>query len=101
MVFLFSGNKKPDKNETNKMNVEKVYVETLVKFLVTGGMRPVSIVWKDGNRYEIDRVKFIERAPSTVGGLAPMRYVCVINGLERSLYYESDRKIWFVERRTP
>ena len=80
------------------MRYEKIYVETLAKFAAGGGMRPVCIVWEDGARFDIDKVRFIERAPSRVGSVMPVRYTCMIGGRERYLYFESDSERWFVER---
>ena len=50
----------------NGMEYEKVYVEVVAKFPAGGGMRPLYLVWEDGRKYEVDRVKFAERAPARV-----------------------------------
>lgn len=81
------------------MRYEKVYVETVVKFLSDGGMRPLEIVWASGERFLIDRVKFIERAPSKTGTLIAKRYTVIIGGLEKYLYFEENNERWFVERK--
>lgn len=81
------------------MSYEKVFVEVVVKFFQDGGMRPLEIRWIDGERYLIDRVKYVERAPSRAGSLIAKRYTVIINGLERYLYYQEDNEKWFVEKR--
>lgn len=80
------------------MEYEKVYVETIVRFAADGGMRPLYIVWEDGGKYKIDRVKFAARAPARVPSVLPLRYTCMIGGRERYLYFEEERRRWFVER---
>ena len=80
------------------MGYEKVYVETIVRFAADGGMRPLCIVWEDGRKYKIDRVKFAERAPARVSSVLPVRYTCLFGGRERCLYFEEAEKRWFVER---
>lgn len=80
------------------MEYEKVYVETVVRFPVGGGMRPLCIVWEDGRKYPIDHVKFAERAPARVSSVLPLRFTCMISGRERYLYYEEAERRWFVER---
>lgn len=81
------------------MRYEKVYVQITAKFLEEGGIRPVEIVWRDGKRYFIDKVRFIDRAPSRVGGLNTKRYTVTIYGKERYLYYDKNVERWFVEKK--
>ncbi len=81
------------------MLYEKVYVAVITKFFSEGGMRPLQIIWLDGRKYDVDKVKFIERAPSKVGGFLTKRYTVVINGFERQLFYEKEIERWFIERK--
>jgi hypothetical protein len=81
------------------MRYEKEYVVVYAKFIKEGGVRPLEIVWADGKRYVIDKVKFIERAPSRVGGVGVKRFVVIVEGFEKHLYYEKDGERWFVERK--
>ena len=96
-VFLYVYIKK-SKKQTNRVRYEKVYIETVVKFLATGGMRPQFVIWTDGSKYQIDKVKSIMRAPAQTGGLLTDRYVCLLGDKERNLYFEKDQLKWFVER---
>lgn len=60
-------------------------------------MRPVELIWKDGKKYEIERVRFIERTPAHVEGLLPVRYTCIVGGREKFIYFEPNEMRWFVE----
>lgn len=81
------------------MLYEKIYVGVLVKFLADGGMRPLEIIWIDGQKFQIDRVKFIERAPSKVGALITRRYTVIVEGFEKRLYFDERAERWFIERK--
>ncbi|MCR5404090.1 MAG: hypothetical protein K6E91_09800 [Butyrivibrio sp.] len=77
----------------------KVYVETIVKFTDEGIVRPLSIEWEDGTRYEISRVKDCVPGASRRAGGAGIMYTCIVDGKEIHLYYEdcpSGAK-WFLE----
>lgn len=80
------------------MEYERVNVETVVRFAKDGGMRPLYIVWEDGRTYEIERIRFIERAPARVSAVLPVRFTCVMGGTDKYLYYEAGSQRWFVER---
>ena len=79
------------------MTYQKVNVEVAVNFLKEGGMRPMWIIWGDGRKFFIDRIKFIDRASARVGSVLPVRYTCIVEGREKRLYYEPDNMRWFVE----
>ena len=81
------------------MRYERVYLDITARFLKEGGIRPLEIIWTDGKRYIIDKIKFIERTPSKAGGTLPYRYTVIIGGLERYLYYEDHAERWFVEKK--
>ncbi|MBQ3115460.1 MAG: hypothetical protein IJC07_00350 [Clostridia bacterium] len=81
------------------MRYEKVFVQVTAKFSVEGGMTPLEILWRDGKRYVIDKVKFTDRAPSKVGGMVTKRYTVLIGGQERYLYFDKYTERWFVEKR--
>ncbi len=81
------------------MRYEKVYIEVTVKFLSDGGMRPLEMVWTTGERFRIDRVKYIDNIPSKVGSLSSRRFTVIISGLEKHLYFEELKERWFVEKR--
>lgn len=81
------------------MRLYKVYVEVIVKFLLDGGMRPLEIVWTDGQRFTVDRVKYIDNVPSKVGALSSRRFTVIIHGREKYLYFEEMKERWFVEKK--
>ena len=77
----------------------KVYVETVVDFSDEGIIRPLSIVWEDGKKYEITRVLHCERGASRRAGGAGLVYTCIVDGKEIHLYFEdaSGGAKWFLE----
>ena len=75
----------------------KVYVDVVVYFTREGQVRPLSFLWEDGSRYEIDKIKSIKRAASMKAGGRGVLYKCMIRGRESNLYYEGNNK-WFMER---
>jgi len=84
--------------ETEKSNT-KVYVEVNAVFTEDGELMPVSFIWEDGHKYVIDRVKTRQRCASRKAGGAGIRYTCMVEGRECSLFYEENYR-WFMERRT-
>lgn len=79
------------------MGYKKVCVEVTAKFMREGGVRPLSLLWYDGRRFEVDKVKSVERVPARVGAVLPIRFTCIILGQERWLYLEPEKMRWFVE----
>ncbi|MBR7186600.1 MAG: hypothetical protein IKD43_03855 [Clostridia bacterium] len=79
------------------MQYEKVCVEIEAKFLKEGGVRPAAILWENGAKYPVERVKFIERAPARVSAILPVRFTCIIGGKEKFLWFEPELMRWFVE----
>jgi len=79
------------------MESAKVYVPVTVDYAADGGLTPVSFVWEDGTRYEIDRVLDVRRAASLKAGGMGTRYTCRVRGKQTFLYLEEDR--WFMERK--
>ena len=80
------------------MYYEKIFVKVIAEFNSVGGMRPTVIVWEDGERFNIDKVKFIERAPCKSGGVLPIRFTVQVSGQTKFLYYERAKERFFVER---
>ena len=82
------------------------YVEVMVSFAADGTMLPRYLVWEDGRRYEIDRIKAIQPAPALKAGGQGDRYTVLIDGHERFLFFEHNADYgseklgkWFVERK--
>ena len=80
------------------MRYVKIFVEVIAKFSPSGGIRPLEIVWSDGTRYSVDRVKFVDRAPSRVGSLINKRFTVTVCGQQKYLYYVESEERWFVEK---
>jgi hypothetical protein len=81
--------------ETRRKTYVKVYSVTDEE----GKTLPVAVVWRDGRRYEIDRVLEARQAHSLKVGGAGMRYYVQIGGRRTYLFYEGPR--WFVEEIVP
>ncbi|MCR5502986.1 MAG: hypothetical protein K6F53_08250 [Lachnospiraceae bacterium] len=74
----------------------KVYVDVDATFTSDGGLLPRSLVWEDGRRYTIDRIRKIERCASRRAGGAGIMYTCLVSGREIHLFYEENMR-WFLE----
>lgn len=61
----------------------------------SGQIVPLSIIWNDGRKFDVDRVLEIKKAASTKGGGMGLRYTCKILGKEKFLWL--DGYVWFVE----
>lgn len=72
---------------------EKRYVAVDVRFSEDGRLRPLQIIFDKGQVYQIDKIKDVSRRAADVGGVGD-RYTCIIQGQERSLWFEDGR--WFV-----
>lgn len=79
-----------------EQEVVKKYVQVVAAFSPEGKLLPLCVVWEDGRKFEIDRVKQCVRAASRKAGGVGLRYTCMIRGKEAVLYYEENYK-WFVE----
>ena len=75
----------------------KVYVTMNLQVKPDGGIVPRSIIWEDGNRYKVDRVRCVTRAAAQkVGGFGD-RYSLVIEGKERYFFCDPEDGRWFTE----
>lgn len=73
----------------------KVFVEVTAKFDTEGKITPLSLLWEDGTRYEINRVLDARRAASLKAGGIGIRYTVIIGSKQCYLYFEEPK--WFVE----
>ena len=75
----------------------KVFIEVVALHRTDGGIKPLSIIWEDGRKYEVDRIIDIcQAAAGKIGGQG-MRYTCSIHGKRVELF--DDRGRWFMEAR--
>lgn len=79
-----------------EQEVIKKYVQVVAAFSPEGRLIPLCIIWEDGRKFEVDKVKKCVRAASRKAGGVGLRYTCMIHGREAILYYEENYK-WFVE----
>ena len=66
--------------------MKKVYVDILANYTKDGQVIPITILWEDGNRYQIDKVLDVCRAASLKVGGVGLRYKCRIMGKEKFLF---------------
>ena len=81
--------------ENDKMRYEKIYVSVNINVDEQGDIRPLSLSLPNGDRYEIDRLRYKTPAASLKVGGRGIRYTVVIGGREKYLFEENGR--WFVE----
>ena len=84
----------------------KTYVDVLVDFDTEGNMRPKQILWKDGRKYDIDKVLDVRPAASLKVGGQGDRFTIIVCGRQSYLWFERNAAIsgcklgrWFVERK--
>ena len=75
----------------------RAYVKVVVEVSTEGRVRPLSVEWEDGRRFEVDRLLDVRRAAATKAGGQGMRYTVRILGRETYLFEDEGR--WFVEAR--
>jgi len=78
--------------------MRKVFVDVVVKYKKDGQKLPMTVIWEDGRKYDIDKVLDITRSASLKAGGQGMRYKCRIKGWETFLWFEEGK--WFVEAKT-
>lgn len=79
----------------------KVYVDVNEDRLKDGRLQPLSFVWEDGVRYEIDKTTDVRQAASLKAGGMGLRYTVKVRNRETYLFLEEDNggTKWFMERR--
>ena len=74
----------------------KIYVDVVAEFSCDGRLRPKYLIWEDDQKYEIDKVKKIERCAARKGAGAGILYLCIVCGRPIRLFYEENYR-WFLE----
>lgn len=82
------------KNFANTMFMRKD-VCVIAKMNENGFVTPLTIVWSDGKKYEIDKVVDVRKKASLKGGGMGLRYTCIIKNQEKHIWL--DGYTWFVE----
>lgn len=73
----------------------KVYVEVVLKQDTDGKKYPLSIKWRDGEVYDVDRLCDVRMAASLRVGGCGLRYTVYVEGKQTYLFEEGNK--WFVE----
>jgi hypothetical protein len=79
----------------------KVYVDVNEDRLKDGRLLPLSFIWEDGVRYEIDRITDVRPAASLKAGGAGLRYTIKVRNRETYIFLEENKEgaKWFMERK--
>lgn len=75
--------------------MKKVFVDVTAHYTRDGLLEPLSFVWEDGVKYDIDRVFEHKKAASLKAGGQGIRYRCRVRGKEVYLFLEEGK--WFIE----
>ena len=78
-----------------EQKVMKRFVCVIAAHDIDGKTNPLSIIWEDGIRYEIEGIEERRRMASTRAGGIGMRYAVRVRGQRKYLYEDEGR--WFVE----
>lgn len=73
----------------------KNFVDVVAKFNTSGMLMPISVIWKDGRTFEIDKVLEVTQRASMKSGGSGTRYLCKIFGKRKYLFFEDNK--WYVE----
>lgn len=74
----------------------KTYVDIVAKFNKDGHLTPITIVWEDGRRFDIQKIVDVRQAVSLKAGRSGVRYICKIENQLKTLFLDGDK--WFVEK---
>lgn len=74
----------------------RTYVRVLVEVDEEGLRTPRSIEWRDGRRFDVDRLLDRRRAASMRTGGRGVRYTVMVRGQAKQLW-EDEHGRWFVE----
>ncbi len=77
---------------------KKVYVDVVARIDSDGSVTPLTVIWENGKKYEIDRVYSVQRAYATKVGGTGIRYEIAVSG--KKTYLFEDEGKWFVEAKT-
>jgi len=74
----------------------KIFLKVTAEHDANGHTRPLLLTWKDGRKYEIDKILDVRQAASLKCGGQGLRYTCRICGKEVHLFCDEGK--WFVEQ---
>lgn len=70
-------------------------VNVIAKMDEYGMVTPLTLIWEDGRKFEIEKVIDIRKKASLKGGGMGLRYTCLIKKQEKFMWL--DDYTWFVE----
>ena len=77
----------------------KEFVSVTARFDHDGNLLPITLHWKDGRNFNIEKILDIRYAASlNKAGGAGIRYSCRISGKQRYLFLDNNR--WFVDSKS-
>jgi hypothetical protein len=76
--------------------MRKVYVTVRADFAADGKIIPLSFIWDDGHRYDVDRILDNRQATSLKAGGNGTRYTVRVREKETYMWLEDGVK-WFME----
>jgi hypothetical protein len=76
------------------LKMAKTFVEVIVKYKSDGKLYPLTILWEDGRKFDIDKIIDIRKATSIKNGGKGIRYTCSIQNKQIYLFLDEDR--WFI-----
>ncbi len=84
----------------------KVYGDVVASFDKIGNVKPLELVWEDGEKYEIDRILDVRQAAAMKAGGQGERFTIRVKGKDSYLFFERNTGAggnnvgrWFVERK--
>ena len=83
------------------MKLQKIPIGVEARFLTDGSLIPQTLFWGD-QKFEIDRVmQRSKQHPDGVPCLAPVRYIIIVSGQMKNLYFEPSTMEWFTIKEIP
>lgn len=86
-----------NKEPSGDIRKNRVYVNVIARITSTCRLEPLSFVWSDGHRYEIDRLLDITHTAQLKTGGTAYRYTVRVRGKQRYMYFDPTDFRWFVE----
>ncbi|MBQ3136204.1 MAG: hypothetical protein IJB74_01845 [Clostridia bacterium] len=77
---------------------KKVYVDVVARINSEGSVTPLTVIWENGKKFEIDKVYSVQRAYATKVGGTGIRYEISVSG--KKTYLFEDEGKWFVEAKS-
>jgi hypothetical protein len=83
------------------MKYQKIPVGVEARFLTDGSLIPRTLFLGD-QKFEIDRVMHRgKQHPAGVSCLAPVKYIIIVSGQMKNLYFEPSTMEWFTVKEYP